>query len=1402
MAKSQSNWHTISPSRFAWEEEALRFVRERFPSHEPYRAWTNFEFVAHDGSVNEVDLLVITPMGFFLVEIKSRPGVIGGDQQHWTWDSGDGSLHGGDNPLLLANRKAKKLASLLRSQKAFTKSKTTCPFLEALVFCSAPDQTLKLEGAAANRVCLRDREESGKQSSKPGIMAAIINRDCPGVKQNVQKVSKPAARAVSRALEQLGYSLTQRKRKVGDYELESMVYESPSGTYQDWQAHHVSLKGAKRRVRIYGVGTATSQEERDLIAKAAQREAQLLESLQHENIIGADNYTNTEFGPALVYRFDPDLIRLDHYLLEEFKDMGIDERLSIIRQIAEALKFAHAKGVVHRSLAPQSIFISGKDAGSLVKIMNWQAGRLFAATTAMSCNTCSLHPDQLVEDRSLVYMAPEVLDGETDQCGAYMDIFSLGAITYHIFAGIAPASSLVELKTKLIEQKGLDLAAASDGTPEELRDLIQYSTHPNVADRCQSVEEFLQYLESVEEELTAPEEDVIENPLDAGKGDMLQGGFHVQKRLGKGGSAVAFLVKKGGKECVLKLANKPDNNERIEAEQQVLQGLQHQHIVGTFGKVQINGLSGFTMQPAGNETLAHRLRDQGPLQLEFLERFGEDLLDILRYLEERGTFHRDIKPENLGVGSTTGKGPLHVVLFDFSLSQTPVTNIHAGTQGYREPFLAARDDEPRWDLYAERYAAAITLYKMAVGLDAMPRWGDGQTPPEMLECEATIAPEVFDPSIREGMVRFFRKAFKRNPKERHDNAQLMLKDWRRVFNDARKSSTVHEAVDRNALIKDARLTTSVTQLGISASARQALERIDALTIEELLRIPFRVLQRLKGTGAETRSEIRTLVRALRKGRPDLVQAVEETETASVSTTDQVEELPVDVAPEKVSIDVIAKAVGALKGKGRDEEREFLNTYLCLERTNESKEWLSIAAVCRQLKLTKNSGWGYIEKARQRWSRIPYVTHLADDVAGIIERFGGVLAMSDLRTAILTARGSVESGGSREQVANAALRAVLEIERSREQPRFTEYRQGQVLLVAQAPEFGDYAMRLGKKADELAAADPLLHPGRALEILRQEPLPQDADPIPNNHDLLRLAVAASNTAAVSGRQELYPSGMDPMRALRLAQGTLCGLRELTIEAIRERVHGRYPEAKPIPGRPQIDEYLADLGFDVFWSPGAAQGKGAFEFRHGETWTLTSSGSTGSATGTTPGASLSREEIDIRLFERKLSQASRNGAFLVLNAPLKHLGKAQKRLCDAFDLEILDMDAALIKTMQSTAKAKKVNWNLVLQADANPNSADWKRLQRLVGLAVPEVEKEIESSGKTLLLCNAGLLGRYNQMDMLQRLMNRVGARGGDALHGVWLLIPEDEQHARPVIDGKPVPVLSSGQYTQVPRQWLA
>jgi hypothetical protein len=61
-----------------------------------------------------VDVLVFTPKGCYLVEIKSWAGEIGGDAGTWEWVY-DGRRKYRGNPRILAERKAKKLASLLKA---------------------------------------------------------------------------------------------------------------------------------------------------------------------------------------------------------------------------------------------------------------------------------------------------------------------------------------------------------------------------------------------------------------------------------------------------------------------------------------------------------------------------------------------------------------------------------------------------------------------------------------------------------------------------------------------------------------------------------------------------------------------------------------------------------------------------------------------------------------------------------------------------------------------------------------------------------------------------------------------------------------------------------------------------------------------------------------------------------------------------------------------------------------------------------------------------------------------------------------------------------------------------------------------------------------------------------------
>src|SRR3954463_16046426 len=78
----ERNWVQVTPSEFSWERDALAFLKRNLPDHEPYRAWANFEFVL-DGSIGEVEKLVVSPKGVFLVEIKSWPGELRGDAGTW-----------------------------------------------------------------------------------------------------------------------------------------------------------------------------------------------------------------------------------------------------------------------------------------------------------------------------------------------------------------------------------------------------------------------------------------------------------------------------------------------------------------------------------------------------------------------------------------------------------------------------------------------------------------------------------------------------------------------------------------------------------------------------------------------------------------------------------------------------------------------------------------------------------------------------------------------------------------------------------------------------------------------------------------------------------------------------------------------------------------------------------------------------------------------------------------------------------------------------------------------------------------------------------------------------------------------------------------------------------------------
>jgi hypothetical protein len=277
-------------------------------------------------------------------------------------------------------------------------------------------------------------------------------------------------------------------------------------------------------------------------------------------------------------------------------------------------------------------------------------------------------------------------------------------------------------------------------------------------------------------------------------------------------------------------------------------------------------------------------------------------------------------------------------------------------------------------------------------------------------------------------------------------------------------------------------------------------------------------------------------------------------------------------------------------------------------------------------------------------------------------------------------------------------------------------------------------------------------------------------------------------------------MDAARALKLSQGALLGVPSLAVAQIRERVSSRYPDAEPLPDRPALDHLLRLAGFDFQWDVTAKQGAGGYVSRFRDTTVVTSGSASVSRFPTVIGSSqvieITPEIADARQFEERLQRACKDGAFLVLLVHPKYYQRACDELCSRFPLTLVDFEASFIKALREVAEKARVNWDLVLKTDATPHTGDWHKLLLLVGRAMPLVEAQLSTSDTTMLVTYAGVLARYERMDLLERLRDKVSRR--DGIPGLWLLLPGQNQA---VMDGKPVPILSPGQRANIPESWL-
>ncbi len=165
-------------------------------------------------------------------------------------------------------------------------------------------------------------------------------------------------------------------------------------------------------------------------------------------------------------------------LLDVERQLPLDDAMRIVGEVAEALSYAHGRGVIHRDIKPENILL--EDGHAVVA----DFGIAHAVDTAGG--------DKLTRTGTVVgtplYMSPEQANGEP--VDARSDLYSLACMAYEILAGTPPFNGPTGFV--VMARHALDpvpaLRTARPGVPLAVAEAIERALAKTPADRCATIQ--------------------------------------------------------------------------------------------------------------------------------------------------------------------------------------------------------------------------------------------------------------------------------------------------------------------------------------------------------------------------------------------------------------------------------------------------------------------------------------------------------------------------------------------------------------------------------------------------------------------------------------------------------------------------------------------------------------------------------------------------------------------------------------------------------------------------------------------------------------------------------------------------------------------------------------------------
>ncbi len=644
------------------------------------------------GHAYEYDAIVVGDFAIFVVEVKGWRGIVHqigrGD---WQLDNGRVER----NPLPLADQKARVLASHVKKAMG-----TYAPYVQACLIAGHDDTTFEVFDTDARR-CLRPSEAIAYLTDPKQIPGSPSRGEFTSVHDKL-------ASAI------VGHLQARRRvgRRYGSYVATKLQHRD------DERAVFLGKHGLLEDSRVVRIRAWYLSEYQYTKEQRAAKRAQLMRSAQALAQVGNHPHIATlrDFGEQDGEFFEVTDWSESGTLTSAFVRGGLgrlteDQKIRIIRDLAEALDAARKQGVYHRALDMDAVLL---EANGRAKLTGFDLAFLEGAKGTVYGNALG---------RDMQFAPPELRNPTDYEVFDNSDLYSLAKMVLFIFSRTPLSPKMVAL----LERSASDDPSARPADPGAFLDELDVLRAP----RTSAADAIAPATSTLAPSAYAP-------------GDAIDGVNVVVAELGRGSGSIVYRVLNEplGSELALKLIVSPADTYDPAAEYKMLKSVESIHVPRAHWMGRIKQPDGSSLPYllldliAGDRLSA--VMERGPVELEDAFKWSDDLLDALSALHHAGgvgVLHRDVKPENIVIG------PRGAVLVDFGTAK-PSSDAGAAPEGtlrYMPPDLSASG----WAPHADVFAVACVLYLMLTGEHAWPELPSRAVAPVRVDLRRTeVSAEV------------------------------------------------------------------------------------------------------------------------------------------------------------------------------------------------------------------------------------------------------------------------------------------------------------------------------------------------------------------------------------------------------------------------------------------------------------------------------------------------------------------------------------------------------------------------------------------------------------------------------------------------------------------------------------